>query len=166
MFSLRIYLNAAKSEKARSYRRKNRLTPVALATGWKQTRRGALHSAPAEKVNTAQLQQVSLQKQAHVAQPAPRKKFFFLFFLFPPGKWLQTSHAGASIAVGNEAVQVWKLASPHLQLQSHGGSVFGTGSAQSCHQEEGKKALRMCRADVSNDACSRNQMQSAAACWK
>lgn len=71
VFSLRIYLNAAKSEKARSYHRKNRLTPVALATGWKQTRRGALHSAPAEKVNTAQLQQVSPQKQAHAAQTSP-----------------------------------------------------------------------------------------------
>lgn len=165
MFSLRIYLNAAKSEKARSYRRKNRLTPVALATGWKQTRRGALHSAPAEKVNTAQLQQVSLQKQAHVAQPAPPKKFFFSFFYFHQGSGYKR-HAGASIAVGNEAVQVWKLASPHLHRQSHRGSVFGTGSAQSCHQEEGKKALRMCRADVSNDACSRNQMQSAAARWK
>lgn len=163
MFSWRIYLNAAKSEKARSYRRKNCLTPVALATGWKQTRRGALHSAPAEKVNTAQLQQVSPQKQAHVAQ----RSFFFVFFISTRevvtnvtrrrfnscGKWSRTG-----VETG------FTLPAASVSSRSH--SVFGTGSAQSCHQEEGKKALRMWRADVSNDCCSRNQMQSAAARWK
>lgn len=83
--SRRTCLNAAKSEKARSYRRKKRLTPVALATGWKQTRRGALQSAPAEKVNTIQLQQVSPQKQGCVAKPLhspppPSLRFFLVLF--------------------------------------------------------------------------------------